>query len=329
MPGITNTTTAVKAIFALDIITAILAFVLFIAATVIVLTRIANGRIRSFTRSSGAGPLKTTLSTHLFLIPALLFLTLAYAIQSAVVALQAKSASLASVTSAFDYNYTSDLSSSASISTSTISALSFTQQLASILFSVFLTAAVWLHSNNLTTNGTNVNSPGTFSRIWNTVIIIAILVFGLAAWGQGLSARGSGHNALSFSDTISNDRITRILFVVFRCVVIYTSTSVSIEVVRNYLNLNKNGAAGNIERPLLARFTFVVVPLIWMRNLFIIVNIVMIYENVSNWSSSANQALAFLFIIFGQLTNLTILFMVLWGAWSMGRSAGKAPSNDY
>lgn len=71
------------------------------------------------------------------------------------------------------------------------------------------------------------------------------------------------------------------------------------------------------------RFTFAVVPLIVLRDVFIIVSIVMIYVDSAQWSDTSQQALAFLLIVFGQLANITILFMVLWGAWSMGRSAGK------
>lgn len=55
--------------------------------------------------------------------------------------------------------------------------------------------------------------------------------------------------------------------------------------------------------------------------------------NTNSWSDTTQQALAFLFIIFGQLANLMILFMVLWGAWSEGRSAGlgstKASRRSY
>ncbi|KAL8865808.1 MAG: hypothetical protein Q9174_006681, partial [Haloplaca sp. 1 TL-2023] len=117
------------------------------------------------------------------------------------------------------------------------------------------------------------------------------------------------------------DRFTRILYIVFRSVVIFSSTSVSIEVLRNYIHLKANGVPNNSERPLLARFTFVVCPIIWLRNIFIILALVYI----SSWALSiaSNPALSFLFTVFGQFVNLVILFMVLWGAWSMGRTAGK------
>ncbi|KAK5077569.1 hypothetical protein LTR70_009679 [Exophiala xenobiotica] len=335
MPSLSKGTSAVRAIFSLDVITAALAFLVFALAVVIVITRVANGRIRSFerkTKSSNTGevtPLKTTLSTHLFLIPAVFCLAVSYAVQSAVVTYELHRNSPVSITSTFNYQYAGAPSSSASPPNGRrISILTFTQQLAAILSTTFLTGAIWLHSSNLTSNGTQAASPKTTSRIWNSFIITAIAAFGIAAWALGLTVRGSGQNALTFPSTITQDRITRIIYIVFRCVVVFSSTSVSIQVLTNYKNLKANGLPQNSERPLLARFSFVVVPLIWLRNIFIIVNIVMIYENVSNWSSTTNQALTFLFIIFGQFTNLTILFMVLWGAWSMGRSAGLSGGSN-
>lgn len=334
MPSLTNATSTVKAVFALDVITAALAFLVFALAVAILITRIANGRIRSFERkrkSSETGavaPLKTTLSTHLFLIPAIFCLAVSYAVQSAIVAYQLHRNTPVSITSTFAYQYAGAPSSSSSgPSGERISVLTFTQALAAILSTTFLTGAVWLHSTNLTSNGTQAAAPKTKSRIWNTFIITAIAAFGIAAWALGLTVRNNGQDALTFPSTITQDRITRIIYIVFRCVVIFSSTSVSIQVLTNYKHLKADGVPQNSERPLLARFAFVVVPIIWLRNIFIIVNIVIIYYSVSNWSSSTNQALTFLFIIFGQLANLTILFMVLWGAWSMGRSAGLSKDN--
>ena len=248
MPSITSATSTVKAIFSLDVVTAVLATVVFSLAVAILTTRIKNGQIRSFERkrkSSHTGavtPLKTTLSTHLFLIPAIFCLALAYALQSAIVAYQTQSDLSASVTSTFEYDYASSSSSSPSDSSGQrISVLTFTKTLAAILSTTLLTGAVWLHSTNLTSNGEQTASPKTFSKIWNTFIISAIFIFGIAAWAQGLTERGSGQDAKSFGECITDDRITRILYIVFRCVVVFSSTSVSIEVLRNYIHLKANG----------------------------------------------------------------------------------------
>ncbi len=135
----------------------------------------------------------------------------------AVVALQANSGSPASVTSVYSYPYAIEEPTNGY----TISNLTFTQQLATVLSTTFLTAAVWLHSNNLTTNGTKVNSAGTLSRIWNALILTAILAFDLATWGQGLSVRQSSQDSLTYPSTIISDRITRILYIILRRVVIF------------------------------------------------------------------------------------------------------------
>ncbi|KAL9014491.1 MAG: hypothetical protein Q9173_000871 [Seirophora scorigena] len=328
MAGITNTTTAVKAVFSLNVITAVVGFLLFGFGIVIVTIRVKNGRITSISlkrSSSDTDPLKTTLATHICLVVALFCFSIAYAMQTAIVALQVRSESPVSVTAAFSYYYT-DGSSPESSNSNSISILSFAQGFVTILFTFFLTAAVWLHSNNLTTNGTRVNTPGTLSRLWNALILGGILLSGFASWARGMYVRK--HTDLTFPNAINGDRVARILYILFRCVVIFSSTSVSIEVLRLFSLLKEKGSRDNTSRPLLARFVYAVVPIIWIRNAFILVNIVLIYQDVAAWSRPASQAVTFLLIIFGQLANLTILVMVLWGAWSMGRTAGKGREDD-
>lgn len=247
MPGIYDAPSAVKGVFALDVVTACLAFILLALNITIIVTRRVNGRARSFThirRSSDGAPLRTTLATHLFLAPALLCLTIAYAIQSAVVALDAKVRAPAAITSAYAYSYADSLQAPWTTSYGkSLSILSFTFQLAAVLLTFALTGAVWLHSNNLTNNGLGVSMPGKKSKIWNTFILTCILAFGLASWALGLDMRGSGDDALTYPGTMDDPGTTRVLFVVFRIIVIIASTSVSIEVIRNYFNLKKNGAA--------------------------------------------------------------------------------------
>ena len=74
------------------------------------------------------------------------------------------------------------------------------------------------------------------------------------------------------------------------------------------------------ERPHLARFATVVVPLLWIRNAFIVYDIVLLYTTSQGWAEDTKLASTFLLIIFGQMTNLTILGMILWGAWKTGRT---------
>jgi hypothetical protein len=68
-----------------------------------------------------------------------------------------------------------------------------------------------------------------------------------------------------------------------------------------------------------------VTPIVWVRNAFSIAQLVLIYRNVNNYSRTTNQALAFLFIIFGELSDLGILALVLLGAWSFGRKGEQGP----
>lgn len=61
-------------------------------------------------------------------------------------------------------------------------------------------------------------------------------------------------------------------------------------------------------------------PLIWLRDVFIVYDVVLLYVNTEGWSTAATLATTFLLIIFRQFANVFILAMVLWGAWRMGRS---------
>ncbi|KAL8871085.1 MAG: hypothetical protein Q9174_003016, partial [Haloplaca sp. 1 TL-2023] len=167
MSSLSSATSTVKAIFSLDVITAVLATVVFSLASAILLTRVKNGTIRSFerkrksSRTGAVAPLKTTLSTHLFLIPAIFCLALAYALQSAIVAYQTQSDIPVSVSSTFEYPSTGAAHTPTSASSGQrISVLTFTKTLAAIFSTTLLTGAVWLHSTNLTSNGEQTASPG-------------------------------------------------------------------------------------------------------------------------------------------------------------------------
>lgn len=61
-----------------------------------------------------------------------------------------------------------------------------------------------------------------------------------------------------------------------------------------------------------------VVPLIWLRDAFIIYDIVLIFVDSSSWSQTSRLASLFLLTIFGQFANVTILGMILYGAWTSG-----------
>jgi hypothetical protein len=88
----------------------------------------------------------------------------------------------------------------------------------------------------------------------------------------------------------------------------------------NNIYTNNHPTTQSPERKDLARFAFLVVPLIWLRDLFIIYDIILLYISTANWSDTAVMATTFLLVLCRQFANLTILAMVLWGAWRMGRS---------
>ena len=78
---------------------------------------------------------------------------------------------------------------------------------------------------------------------------------------------------------------------------------------------------------ILGSFVFMVVPIVFVRNAFSIAQVFMLYYNVNNWSRTTNQALAFLFIIFGELSNLAILGLVLLGAMGFSKTLNGRPTS--
>ncbi|EAT85878.2 hypothetical protein SNOG_07227 [Parastagonospora nodorum SN15] len=282
-----------QAVFALDIITAAGALILLGTASKPTFQRIIARRFTSTSKSHGT-PLKTSLGTYLFLWPALFCLFAAYTTRFVSDLLQ---------THGF-IAYEADLSWNGRPSFSIpenkwgtgVSALTFATTFATILFTVLLNGGVWIHATHIQSNGTGRVAPNMLSKIWNTFILLAMLATGMAAWGVGMSERDTSLGIASMS--------------------------VTFEVLREYSTTNKN-AHGH-----LARFAFVVVPLIWLRDIFIIYDIILLYVDTSGWSDNASLATTFLLIIFGQFANLTILAMILWGAWRMGRTVKLFDSNS-
>jgi len=128
-----------------------------------------------------------------------------------------------------------------------IAGLSFTAQIAEIIFTLCLTGAVWIHSSHITNNGTGLAQPSRRSKIWNTFILLSILGTGIAAWGLGLDPDESKQvfqSPFSYTTAVHDDQAVRIVYIVFRAVVIFASGSVSIEVLRKWINLKNNGRPG-------------------------------------------------------------------------------------
>jgi hypothetical protein len=336
-----------QAVVALDISTAVGALILLVTASKPTFQRIIARRFTSTSKSHGT-TLKTSLGTYLFLWPALFCLFAAYTTRFVSDLLQ---------THGF-IAYEADLSWNGRPSFSIpenkwgtgVSSLTFATTFATILFTVLLNVGVWIHATHIQSNGTGRVAPNMLSKIWNTFIMLAMLATGMAAWGVGMSERDtslgslSSLSRLSWSNVLNHDPTTRILYIVHECIVVVASLSVTFEVLREYSTTNKNAHGvclfsktlrrhqlTNIESSEsqhLARFAFVVVPLIWLRDIFIIYDIILLYVDTSGWSDNASLATTFLLIIFGQFANLTILAMILWGAWRMGRTVTLFDSNS-
>ncbi|KNG45446.1 hypothetical protein TW65_07696 [Stemphylium lycopersici] len=324
--AITNTSSTVQGIFALHVVTAGGSIILLLAAIALFIRQLAGGpgRPRAFMKFlSSTDKRHSATGTHLFLISGLFCLMIAYATQSAIVALQSRlGGSPFYITSAYSYpHYTGEpFGNNESIRYGKIiSILSFTYQCAMILMNTSIVGAIWIHANHVQNNGTGIKEPGFLSWVWNAFWMVAILALGFASWAVGLARRGSGNDALAYPTQIDSDYTIRTLYVTYVAVVIAASTSVTLEAVLCWIGIRKNGVPGNHSKSALTRFVMLVTPIVWVRNAFSIAQIVLIYYDVTNWSRTTNQALAFLFIIFGELCDLGILALVLLGAWSFGR----------
>lgn len=247
MPNLTSSIPPIEAIFALDVTVAILATFFFVVALLLVVTKLGKNP-GGHARIDSDAPLKNTLATQIFLVPGTFFLALKYAVVSATVALQIQSNESVEVTIGYSYtgSNVSPLVSGASHA-QVIAGLSFTAQIAEIIFTLCLTGAVWIHSSHITNNGTGLAQPSRRSKIWNTFILLSILGTGIAAWGLGLDPEQSKQvfqSPFSYTTAVRDDQAVRIVYIVFRAVVIFASGSVSIEVLRKWINLKNNGKPG-------------------------------------------------------------------------------------
>lgn len=186
------------------------------------------------------------MATHLFLLLGLTTLALAYATQSAIVALQSRLNSPFFITSAYAYpQYTAPYGYNPDIHYGKIiSILSFIYQGALILMNASIVGAIWITANYLQNNGTGIREPGKLSWLWNTLWMAAIVGLGFASWGMGLARRGSKNSAYAYPTLVHGDYMVRTLYVVYVSVVIAASTSVTIEAVLCWIGMKKNGFAG-------------------------------------------------------------------------------------
>lgn len=133
-----------------------------------------------------------------------------------------------------------------------ISALSFTTGLATIVFTVLLNGGVWIYSSQVQENGTAISMPKTESKIWNTLIMLAMLGTGVGAWGKGMSVRDNGNGSLgpnalsSWSNVLHHNQLTRIVYIAHEAIVVAASLSVAVEVLNG--SKTTNASARGVRR---------------------------------------------------------------------------------
>jgi hypothetical protein len=186
------------------------------------------------------------MGTQIFLLTGLFTLMIAYATQSAIVALQSRLNSPFYITSAYAYpQYTSPFGYNPDIQYGKIiSILSFVYQCAMIIMNACIVGAIWIHANHVQSNGTGIKEPGFLSWILNVFWLLAILALGFASWAVGLARRGNGNSALAYPSLIAVDYMVRTLYVVYVAVVIAASTSATLEAVLCWIGIRKNGITG-------------------------------------------------------------------------------------
>lgn len=236
--NITNSHLGNQAVFAPDTVTAAGALALLILATRPTFKRIKARRFSSPSKSGTRdSPLKSTLGTYLFLWPALLCLFVAYVVRF--VGDLLKTTGRIAYAAGLGWNGQSQYDVERFNLATSISALSFTTTLANIFFTVLLNGGVWIHSSHVQENGTGISTPKMKSKIWNMLIMLAMLGTGLGAWGRGMSVRDIGNGSLgpnallSWSNVLQHDQITRILYIVHEAIVVAASLSVTAEVLQN------------------------------------------------------------------------------------------------
>lgn len=240
--GLFDAESSTKAIFALDVTTAGVALIILGVGILLAIAWTASSRRKSSSKTDddSHAPLKSPIAVYAFLLPALFFLCLGYAVQASETPLKLKGT----------YPINDDLGlggrrNPGSANRYTLSVLSFTFRLCDIFFTILLNGAVWLHSAHVTSNGTGTGQPSLASRLWNAFILLSMLGTGLASWAVALAGRDEQDVVdPTFSQIVERELAAQILFVIYRCVVIVASLSVSITVLRDYSDLSKNGRAG-------------------------------------------------------------------------------------
>lgn len=235
--SLSSARSAVRGVFALQVVVAVLAFLLTLVITYLAITLFTHRASRH--RSNRTSP-KGTLA---FLLLGILCLAIAQAATAASVALQTDTSSPISITHAFSLHYDTTNPNSSPSTTSTN--LSFLNAVAFIPSTVALNGAVWLHSSHATSNGLAVGQPSWLSIALNTLLLTAMLGTGFASFGLAAS---SYTPASRYGTVLQDDRAARITYTVFRACVVGASISVSTEAIRRFKQV-KNNSSRDVRCP--------------------------------------------------------------------------------
>ena len=307
-----------RAIFALDVITAVAGLALFLLATKPTFQRLLERRLS--VRDKYGSPLKTPLGTFLFVWPGLLCFTASY------ILLLANDLYKTAAPAGVDYDGDLTLGGrrpggSGNPYARTIAAISFARTFLGIVFATVITGGIWIYSSHILANNASKrtgSAPGLRSKLWNTYIMLAIAGTGLATFGLGLAARPN--DSTSFGQIVHSDGATRTVYLIYRVIIVATGISVTRTALKSYLKVKRKKRSP--DRPHMTRFTLIAIPLLWVRNAFIIYNAVLVYyaDETSSWSQGSRLATLFLITIFTQMANVVLLGMILYGAWQLGRT---------
>jgi hypothetical protein len=173
--SLTLASSTVYAIFTLQVVVTVLAFLVFINTTVLATLIFLRRTSRHASRET---PPKGTFA---FLILGILALAITQAATASNVAFQSNSSSPASITHAFSLHYQgSSTNALGSASTSSVS-LSFLNAFAFIVSTVGLKGVVWLHSSHATANQLVVGQPSWLSIIGNKLLLLVMTATGFAS----------------------------------------------------------------------------------------------------------------------------------------------------
>jgi len=231
--SLTSAPASVQAVFALQVVVAGLAFLVFVItaglATLLFLRR----------RSRHSQGKTSPRGTFAFLSIGVLCLAIAQAATAASVAQQTNSSSPASITHAFSLHYRGSSSNSPAETSTTSVNLSFLNAFAFIISTVCLNGATWLHASHATSNGLAVGQPSRIDIIGNTLLLLLMTVTGFASWGLAMSSNTADQR---YGNVLQNDLPSRAVYTVFRACVVVSTISVSVESIRRYLQIKNHSA---------------------------------------------------------------------------------------